>query len=122
EWSNGPGGDRLLGAEIVAESGRLLLELGLNDELLDRGLDALAAVRASACAWPQIELRLLTLLCALGGQSLLEGREVPTSFPGQLDELAQRVGSPMQRLSALQAQCINTFGNGDYPRVIDLAA
>ena len=122
EWTEGPGGDRLLGAEIVAESGRLLLELGLNDELLERGLDALAAVRASGCAWPQIELRLLTLVCALGGQSLLEGREVPTGFPAQLDELAQRVGSPMQRLSALQAQCVNTFGNGDYPRVIDLAA
>ncbi len=122
KWADGPGGDRLLGAELVAESGRLLLELGLNDELLARGLDALAAVRASDCAWPQIELRLLTLLCALGGQSLLPGREMPAGLTVQLDELARRIGTPMQRLSALQAQCINTFGNGDYPRVLELAA
>ncbi len=122
EWADAPGGDRVLGAEIVAEAGRLLLELGLNDELLERSLDALAAVRTSACAWPQIELRLLIPLCALGGQTLVAGRDLPPDFPEQLDELARRIGSPMQRLAALQAQCINTFGNGDYLRVAALAA
>jgi predicted ATPase/DNA-binding winged helix-turn-helix (wHTH) protein len=117
DWTHRPGGDAVLGAELVVESGRLQLEIGLNDEFLPRALDALAALRAQGEAPPDLELRLLTLLCMVGGQCLV-GREIPPELPSQLEELARRIGSPQQQRMALFALCVNAFGRGDYPTVV----
>lgn len=120
-WTHGPGADPVLGAELVVESGRLQLEIGLNDELLPRALDALSALRAQGAQRPDLELRLLTLICLVGGQCLLE-IEVPAEAPVQLEALARRVGSPAEQRVALFALCINAFGRGDYPTVVARAA
>ena len=121
DWAEGPDGDKLLGAELVVESSRLALELGLNDELLQRALEALATVRAQTTVSHQLELRLLNLLCLLGGGCLTD-RDIPPETATQLEELAQRVGSPLQQRAALQALCIEAFGRGDYPSVVAHAA
>ncbi|RZL35790.1 MAG: hypothetical protein EOP35_12400 [Rubrivivax sp.] len=117
DWAHGPGADPVLGAELVVESGRLQLEIGLNDELLPRALHALAALRVQHEQQPDLELRLLTLVCLVGGQCLLE-IDVPAEVPAQLEALARRVGSPAQQRMALFALCVNAFGRGDYPTVI----
>jgi predicted ATPase/DNA-binding winged helix-turn-helix (wHTH) protein len=121
DWAHGPGGDAVLGAELVVESGRLQLEIGLNDEFQPRALDALAALRLHGEVPPDLELRLLTLLCMVDGQCLLE-RAVPAEAPLQLEALARRIGSPAQQRMALLALCVNAFGRGDYPTVVERAA
>jgi len=118
DWAHGPRGDAVLGAELVIESGRLQLEIGLNDEILPRALDALAILERHGAVPPDLKLRLLTLVCAVGGQCLLE-REIPPELPSQLDDLAARIGSPSQRRIALFALCVNAFGRGDYPAVAE---
>ena len=117
DWAHGPGADRLLGAELMVESGRLQLEIGLIDELLPRALDALPALQAHGELQSDLGLRLLTLLCMMGGHSLLD-RAVPAELPAQLDALAGRIGSPEQQRLALFALCVNAFGRGDYPTVV----
>jgi predicted ATPase/DNA-binding winged helix-turn-helix (wHTH) protein len=124
DWTHGPGADPVLGAELVIESGRLQLEIGLNDELLPRALDALAALRAhgeQGGQMPDLELRLLILVCMVGGQCLLEV-DAPAEAPAQLEALARRIGTPAQQRMALFALCVNAFGRGDYPTVIARAA
>ena len=120
DWTHGPRGDAILGAELVIESGRLQLEIGLNDEFLPRALGALKTLRAQAVVPPELELRLLTLLCMVGGQSLLEC-EIPPEATAQLEALAPRVGTPLQQRVALFALCVNAFGRGDYPLVAERA-
>ena len=121
DWAHGPRGDAVLAAELVVESGRLQLEIGLNDEFLPRALDALAMLRARQVVPPELELRLLILVCMVGGQSLLE-REVPPEATTQLEDLAARIGTPLQQRIALFALCVNAFGHGDYPLVAARAA
>jgi hypothetical protein len=121
DWAHGPGADPVLGAELVIESGRLQLEIGLNDEFLPRALDALAALRSHGELQADLELRLLTLLCLVDGQCLLDF-EIPAEAPSQLEELARRIGSPEQQRMALVALCVNAFGRGDYPTVVSRAA
>lgn len=121
DWAHGPGSEPVLGAELVVESGRLQLEIGLNDEFLPRAVDALIALRMHGEPLPDLELRLLTPLCAVGGQCLLEGAN-PAEVASQLDALAGRVGSPEQQRLALFALCVNAFGRGDYPAVLACAA
>lgn len=120
DWAHGPGADPLLGAELVIESGRLQLEIGLNDECQPRALDALAALRSHGEPQVELELRLLTLLCMVGGQCLLD-RAVPAEAPAQLEELG-RNGSAAQQRMALFALSVNAFGRGDYPTVVARAA
>ncbi|WP_431052526.1 ATP-binding protein [Roseateles sp. L2-2] len=117
DWAHGPGADRLLGAELLVESGRLQLEIGLIDELLPRTLDALPALQAHGELESELGLRLLTLVCMMGGHALLD-RAVPAELPSQLDALARRIGSPEQQRLALFALCVNAFGRGDYPTVV----
>ncbi len=121
DWAHGPAGDAILVTELVVESGRLQLEIGLNDEFLPHALDALATLRERDAVPPRLELRLLTLLCMVGGQSLVD-REIPPEAPSQLEALAGRVGSPLQQRTALFALCVNAFGRGDYPAVAERAA
>jgi predicted ATPase/DNA-binding winged helix-turn-helix (wHTH) protein len=116
DWAHGPGGDPVLSAELVVESGRLQMEIGLIDEMLPRALDALAALRTQREVPSHLDLQLLTLLCLIGGQCLLE-REIPAEVPLQLDDLARRIGSPQQQRMALFALCANAFGRGAYPTV-----
>jgi len=47
---------------------------------------------------------------------------VPVEVPAQLEALARRIGSPAQRRLALLALCVNAFGRGDYPTVVERAA
>ena len=121
DWAQGPGADPVLSAELVVASGRLQLEIGLNDEFLPRALDALTALRSHGEPQPDLELQLLTLLWLVGGQCLLD-RAVPAEAPSQLEDLARRIGSPEQQRMALFALCVNAFGRGDYPTVVALAA
>lgn len=121
DWAQGPGADPVLGAELVVESGRLQMEIGLTDEVQPRALAALAALRSHGDLQAQLELRLLTLLCLVGGQCLLEAA-VPADVPAQLEALAPRIGSPEQQRLALFALCVNAFGRGDYPTVVSRAA
>lgn len=121
DWAHGPGADPVLGGELTVGSGRLQMEIGLNDELLPRALDALAALRSNSEPQADLELRLLTLLCLVGGQCLLD-RAVPAEAPSQLEELARRIGSPEQQRMAFFALCANAFGRGDYPTVVLRAA
>ncbi len=121
DWAHGPGADPVLGAELVVESGRLQLEIGLNDEVLPRALAALAALRSQGQLQSDLELRLLTLLCLVGGQCLLDC-ETSADVPLQLEELARRIGSPEQQRMTLFALCANAFGRGDYPTVVERAA
>ncbi|MBI3346857.1 MAG: helix-turn-helix transcriptional regulator [Burkholderiales bacterium] len=121
DWAHGAGVDPMLGAELVVASGRLQLEIGLNDEFLPRALDALTALRLHEERQPDLELQLLTLLCLVGGQCLLD-RVAPADAPTQLEALARRIGSPEQQRMALFALCVNAFGRGDYPTVVARAA
>lgn len=121
DWTHGVGANPVLGAELVVASGRLQLEIGLNDEFLPRALDALAALQAHEDPPPQLELLLLSLLCMVAGQCLLE-RQVPDDAPARLEALARQIGSPEQQRMALLALCINAFGRGDYPAVAARAA
>ena len=121
DWAQGPGANPVLGAELVVASGRLQLEIGLNDEFLPRALDALTALRSHGEPQPDLELQLLTLLCLVGGQCLTE-RAVPADVPSRLEALASRIGSPEQQRMALFALCANAFGRGDYPTVLARAA
>ncbi len=120
DWAERPEGDKLLGAALVAESGMVGLIVGLSEEFIQRALDALAAVRAEPTASEQLELRLLTLICCAGG---IIGAEcaTPAGMAARLQELAARVGTPLQQRMALEALCIQAFGGGDYPRVATLA-
>ena len=102
-------------------AGRLQMEIGLNDEFLPRALDALAALRSQGELHADLELRLLTLLCLVGGQCLLD-RAIPAEAPAQLEALARRIGSPEQQRLAFFALCANAFGRGDYPTVVARAA
>ena len=121
DWAHGPGADPVLGGELVVESGRLQLEIGLNDEFLPRALDALGALRSHGEPPADLELRLLTLLCLVGGQCLLDC-EIPADAPSQLEALARRIGSPEQQRMALFAPCANAFGHGNYPMVVARAS
>ncbi|MCE4556569.1 ATP-binding protein [Roseateles cellulosilyticus] len=121
DWTHGPGADPVLGAELVIESGRLQLEIGLNDEFLPRALAGLAALRSHADPNASLGLQLLTLLCMVSGQCLLD-HIIPADTPAQLEDLAYRIGSPEQQRMALFALCVNAFGKGDYPTVVSRAA
>jgi len=120
EWANGPTGDAILGVELAVESGRLQLEMGLNDEFMHRALDAAETLRALEAAPPELELRLLTFLCMGLGMTLLD-RQVPPDVPARLESLVARIGSPLQRSTALFALCASAHGRGDYPAIIDCA-
>jgi len=121
DWAHGPGADPVLGAELMIESGRLQLEIGLNDEFLPRALAALTALRSHREPQTGLELRLLALLCMVSGQCLLD-HPVPADATSRLEDLASRVGSPEQQRIALFALCVNAFGRGDYPTVVLRAA
>lgn len=121
DWAHGPGADPLLGAELVIESGRLQLEIGLNDEILPRARAALAALRSHGEPRDDLALRLLTLLCMVEGQCLLDDGPSAEAAP-QLEQLGHRIGSPEQQRLALFALCVNAFGRGDYPTVVSRAA
>lgn len=121
DWTQGPGADSVLGAQLVIESGRLQLEIGLNDEFLPRALDALAALTSPREPHADLKLRLLALSCMVSGQCLLD-HLIPADAPSQLEDLAHRVGSPEQQRMALFSLCVNAFGRGDYPTVVSRAA
>jgi predicted ATPase len=120
DWAQSPQGDKLLGAALVAESGTVGLLVGLSEELAQRALDALATVRSESTVPEQLELRLLILVCCANGSSDAP-RDAPVDTVARLQELAARVGTPLQQRMALEALCIQAFGCGDYPRVALLA-
>ncbi|HSI48800.1 MAG TPA: winged helix-turn-helix domain-containing protein [Ideonella sp.] len=121
DWAERPGGDRLLGAALLVESGRLVQELGLNDEFLPRTLRALTLVRAEGGMPARLELGLLTFACALDGQCST-ARDPSSEIPAHLEALARRIGSAHERRTALLCLCANAFARGDYPRVAQCAA
>ena len=120
DWAESPGGDKLLGAALVAESAMVGMIVGLSEEFTHRALDALAVVRSAPTAPEQLELRLLTLICCAGG-IIGADLDTATGTAARLQELTTRIGTPVQQRMALEALCIQAFGCGDYPRVAALA-
>ncbi|MBW8858027.1 MAG: hypothetical protein JF604_27910, partial [Bradyrhizobium sp.] len=107
-------------AALVAEAGTVALIVGRSDEFALRALDALATVRSQSTVPEQLELRLLMLICCANGSSST-ACAAPEGMVARLQELAARVGTPLQQRMALEALCIQAFGCGDYPRVAALA-
>jgi len=116
DWGAHAGGDEALCAALLVDSGRLVLELGLNDEFLPRALRALAIVRAEGGTPSQLELALLALACMLEAQCRM-ARGFQSDIAAQLEALSPRIGSPRQQRTDLMCLCANAFARGDYPRL-----
>jgi len=119
DWAARPEGNKLLGAELTAESGLVGLLAGLSEELVQRAVASLAVVRAEPAAPEKLELRLLMLICCACGISDTECK-APAGTDARLQELAARIGTPLQQRMVLEALCIQAFGCGDYRQVAAL--